>query len=313
MLWFICFFNYADRMAINAVSTVLKKEFHFDNEQFGMIASAFMYVYALSSPFAGQIGDRFPRKFLILGGPVRLECRSRERRHFADRSISSCLSARQKGWARLFISPRRCRLVADYHTKKTRSLAMGLHQTSVYAGTIGGTTLAGLTGREVTAGNPPSWCSAFAASCWASYLRFSLREPARNEAERLELASGEKEAPPPPAIPIRKFSGRTVLVTPTALLLILAFFGANSVGLVFMTWMPNYLSENFGMALAKAAFVSTFYQQIASVVGATSGRRPRRSCSASHARRADSDAGDRAPRWASRSFTWRGGQHSHRS
>ena len=68
MLWFICFFNYADRMAINAVATVWKQEYHFTNEQFGWIASAFMYVYALGAPLAGQVGDRFPRKPLILGG-----------------------------------------------------------------------------------------------------------------------------------------------------------------------------------------------------------------------------------------------------
>ena len=160
-------------------------------------------------------------------------------------------------------------LVADYHTKKTRSLAMGLHQTSVYAGTIGGTTLAGLLA-EKYGWKSPFMVFGFCGIVLGFLLAIFLREPSRNEAERFELNSAEEESSPPPAIPIRKFLGE-LLVTPTALLLILAFFGANSVGLVFMTWMPNYLSENFGMALAKAAFVSTFYQQIASVVGATLG------------------------------------------
>jgi MFS family permease len=268
MLWFICFFNYADRMAINAVSTVLKKEFHFDNEQFGLIASAFMYVYALSSPFAGQIGDRFPRKLLILGGlfvwsavtGATAFCRSLYQFVFVRAT---------EGLGETFYFPATMSLVADYHTKKTRSLAMGLHQTSVYAGTIGGTTLAGLLAESY------GWRSPFivfgvCGIVLGLILAVFLREPTRNEAERLELAPGEKEIPPPTAIPIGKFLGELIF-TPTALLLILAFFGANSVGLVFMTWMPNYLSENFGMNLAKAAFVSTFYQQIASVVGATLG------------------------------------------
>ncbi len=47
MLWFICFFNYADRMAINAVAKVLKEEYHFTKEDLGWIISAFMFVYAL--------------------------------------------------------------------------------------------------------------------------------------------------------------------------------------------------------------------------------------------------------------------------
>src|SRR5947207_15130738 len=68
MLWFICFFNYADRQAISAVFPKLKEEFGFDKVQLGLIGSAFMWVYALGAPFAGFICDRFRRKDLILGG-----------------------------------------------------------------------------------------------------------------------------------------------------------------------------------------------------------------------------------------------------
>src|SRR5688572_400012 len=68
MLWFICFFNYADRIAISAVAKVIDNEFGFGKEKMGYILSAFMLVYALSSPFAGLIGDHFRSKTLILGG-----------------------------------------------------------------------------------------------------------------------------------------------------------------------------------------------------------------------------------------------------
>jgi MFS family permease len=267
MLWFICFFNYADRMAINAVSTVLKKEYHFDNEQFGMIASAFMYVYALSAPFAGQVGDKFPRKLLILGGLFVWSAVTGATAYC--RTLWQFIFVRAtEGLGETFYFPATMSLVADYHTKKTRSLAMGLHQTSVYAGTIGGTTLAGLLAENY------GWQSPFMVfgACGIGLgliLAVFLREPTRNEAERFEHGTVETKAEPP-AIPIRQFLGELVR-TPTALLLIAAFFGANSVGLVFMTWMPNYLSEEFGMALAKAAFVSTFYQQMASVAGSVIG------------------------------------------
>jgi MFS family permease len=46
MLWFVCFFNYADRQAIYAVFPKLKEEFGFDKVQLGLIGSAFMWVYA---------------------------------------------------------------------------------------------------------------------------------------------------------------------------------------------------------------------------------------------------------------------------
>ena len=68
MLWFVCFFNYADRQAIFSVFPALQREFGFDKFQLGLIGSAFMWVYALGAPLAGYIGDRVRRKDLILGG-----------------------------------------------------------------------------------------------------------------------------------------------------------------------------------------------------------------------------------------------------
>ena len=45
MLWFICFFNYADRQAISSVFAALEKEFGFTATQLGYIGSAFGYAY----------------------------------------------------------------------------------------------------------------------------------------------------------------------------------------------------------------------------------------------------------------------------
>ena len=66
LLWFVCFFNYADRQAINSVFPLLEKQFEFDNVQIGLIGSAFAWVYALFALPAGLIADRFPRKTVIV-------------------------------------------------------------------------------------------------------------------------------------------------------------------------------------------------------------------------------------------------------
>lgn len=50
MLWFVCFFNYADRQAIFAVFPKLKEEFGFDKVQLGLIGSAFMWVMRRALP-----------------------------------------------------------------------------------------------------------------------------------------------------------------------------------------------------------------------------------------------------------------------
>ena len=57
MLWFVCFFNYADRQAIFSVFPALKREFGFDTFELGLIGSAFMWVYALGGS-AGRLYRR---------------------------------------------------------------------------------------------------------------------------------------------------------------------------------------------------------------------------------------------------------------
>ena len=58
MLWLVCFFNYADRQAIFSVFPLLREEMGLNNVQLGIVAGAFMWVYAAFGPIAGLIGDR---------------------------------------------------------------------------------------------------------------------------------------------------------------------------------------------------------------------------------------------------------------
>ena len=62
MLWFVCFFNYADRQAIFSVFPLLKDQLHLSNVQLGIVGGSFTWMYALLGPFAGSLCDRFPRK-----------------------------------------------------------------------------------------------------------------------------------------------------------------------------------------------------------------------------------------------------------
>src|ERR1700722_14760958 len=68
MLWFIAFFNYADRQAIFSVFPLLSAEFHLSNLQLGLLGSSFAWVYGLSAPFVGNFVDRVRRKTAILSG-----------------------------------------------------------------------------------------------------------------------------------------------------------------------------------------------------------------------------------------------------
>ena len=60
--------NYLDRYVMSAVLTPLQAELHLDDADGGALASAFMLGYFLTAPIFGYLGDRFPRKYLMLGG-----------------------------------------------------------------------------------------------------------------------------------------------------------------------------------------------------------------------------------------------------
>ena len=55
------------------------------------------------------------------------------------------------------------------------------------------------------------------------------------------------------------------------MLLLAAFFCANFVAVVLLTWMPKFLFDRFHMTLAMSGLTATIYVQLASMLGAVCG------------------------------------------
>ncbi|HEY8748016.1 MAG TPA: MFS transporter [Tepidisphaeraceae bacterium] len=259
MLWFICFLNYADRQAISAIFPKLQQEFGFNKFELGLIGSAFMWVYAAGAPLAGIIGDRVRRKDLILGGCVFWS--------FVTILTSRCGTLWQfvtvrasEGFGETFYFPASMSLVSDYHSPGTRSKALAFHQSSVYVGTIAGSWIAALLAQHY------GWRSGFylfgaAGVIVALVLYALLREPRRGQSERTVRAD---------PLPVKEVL-RLVLMNRTAVLLMVAFVGANFVATIFLTWAPTFLYEKFHFQLAAAGLSGTLFIQLASAVGAPVG------------------------------------------
>jgi len=261
MLWFVCFFNYADRQAIFAVFPVLEKEFGFDKQQLGLIGSAFMWVYAAAAPLAGVVCDRFRRKDLILGGCLFWS--------FVTITTGWCsklwhfVTVRAlEGFGETFYFPASMSLASDYHDRRTRSRALAFHQSSVYAGTILG-----------------SWAAAWAAERYGWRIGFYffgvmgmllalalykfLYEVPRGAADAgVEETAGHGLAPTK-ALSIRD-TLRVIFRTPAVPLLMLAFMGANFVATIFLTWTPTFLVEKFQFKLTSAGLSGTVFIHLAS-------------------------------------------------
>lgn len=260
MLWGISFFNYADRQAIFSVFPLLQREMGLNNIQLGLLGSSFAIVYGLSAPFAGAVVDRIRRVTAILGGLY----------IWSSICIATALSRNfrhllffraAEGLGETFYFPASMSLVSDYHSKATRSRAMGFHQTSVYIGTIAGGFFAGLIGQRY------GWRWAFIVfgglGClYGLLLQRSLREPQRGAAEETKT-------------PETKLSWgatlRLIWTTPTAVCLMAAFLFANFVAMVLLSWMPKFLYDKFSLNLAAAGLTATLFAQLASMAGAATG------------------------------------------
>jgi MFS family permease len=264
MLWFISFFNYADRQAIFSVFPLLEREMHLTPVQLGLLGSGFAWVYGLAAPVAGMVVDRASRKRVILGGlhAWSLICMATA----WSRSFTHLFFFRAaEGLGEAFYYPASTSLISDYHGSQTRSRALGLHQTSVYMGTIGGGFFAGLIGEMY------GWRLSFVVfGALGIVLGFALTraliEPVRGASEvdaRPRAARGD-------ALGFGAFV-RMAWRTPTLLCLLGAFMCANFVAVVLLSWMPKFLYDRFGMGLAMAGLTATIFVQLASMAGAPAG------------------------------------------
>lgn len=264
MLWFVCFFNYADRQSIFSVFPKLKEEFGFDAVQLGLIGSAFAWVYAAGAPFAGFIADRLSRKHLILGGclfwsavTVTTGWCSRLWQFVAVRAL--------EGVGETFYFPATMSLVSDYHDGRTRSRAFSLHQSGVYAGTIFGSWL-GAWFAERHGWRMGFYFFGIAGVVLALVLWRFLREPVRGAAERAAtIESGVIPADTLPPLGV-KAAAKEIFRTPTALLLLTVFLGANFVATIFLTWTPSFLVEKFGFKLTSAGLSGSVFIHLASAL-----------------------------------------------
>lgn len=254
MLWFICFLNYADRQAISSVLPLLGNSFGFQAVELGLIASAFAWVYAGAAPVAGVAADRFSRRRLII-----IAC--------VVWSVFTLLTAWCNGlWSLVgtraltglgeaFYFPAAMALLSDYHDNQTRSRALTIHQSAVYAGTILGSWLAAELAQRSGWQAPFHWfgpCGILVAIlliCW-------LREPPRGAAENKAFAAA-------PALPLLE-TCRVIVRLPVVWLLMGAFFCSNFVAVIFLTWTPAFLVEKFHYSVGVAGLTGTIFIHLAS-------------------------------------------------
>src|SRR5262245_12555757 len=241
MLWCIAFFNYADRQAIFSVFPLLERELHLTPVQLGLLGSSFAWVYGLAAPLAGAVVDRASRRRVILAGlhVWSVICMATA----ASRSFTHLFLFRAaEGLGETFYFPASTSLISDYHDTRTRSRALGLHQTSVYVGTIFGGFFAGLIAER------HGWRLSFIVfGGLGVVLGFVLSRLLRD----VPRGGAEQVAPERPQRSMTFAEFAAMALRSRALLCLLgAFMCANFVAVVLLSWMPKFLFDRFHMSLS---------------------------------------------------------------
>lgn len=276
ILWIAFFFNQADRQIFNVVLPEIRDDLGFSDAQMGLIATSFLLVYGLLVPVAGIVGDIFSKKkvivvsLLVWTTATLLTGFSVTIWHFI---LLRCIAM---GGGEAFYSPSANSLISESH-KKTLSTALSVHQTALYIGVVLSSFITGYIA-ELYGWRTPFFVFGAAGLLLAIMIHYQVKEAGVSIKKEKVDGNVQDSFTPANGHEIKqKERVRHVLGVffkkPTAILLALAFAGMQFVGMGFMTWMPTFLNEKYGLSLSQAGFDSTFYYKIAALIAIVFGGR----------------------------------------
>ncbi len=261
LLWVVALLNYMDRQMLST----MKPSMMIDIAElqtatnFGRLMAIFLWIYGFMSPVAGMIADKVNRKWLIV---VSLFVWSG-----VTYAMGYAETFEQLYWLRAIMGvsealyiPAGLSLIADFHSPKTRSLAIGIHMTGLYMGQA-------LGGFGATIAHNYSWQTAFHSFgiigiVYSLVLILFLKEKKSDPATT--AASDAIRLPSQTNI----FKGLALLFSNISFWIILLYFAVPSLpGWGVKNWLPTLFAENLGIDMAKAGPLSTITIAASSFLG----------------------------------------------
>jgi len=250
----VALLNYLDRQMLAAMKSSMMIDLPdiATKANWGIVLGSFKWVYALLSPIGGYLADRVSRRHAIAGSLFLWSAVTWAMGRVT--SFEELVAARAlMGISEAFYMPAALAFITDLHAGPTRSRAVGLHHTGIYAGII----LGGFSGYVA---DQPSlgWRFAFTV-CGVIGVLYAL--PLFKLLP--QTARSNKAMPgPSPGVAVRELFGNSRYI-----LLVLYFTLPALAGWVVKDWMPDILKEQFGLGQGKAGFSAVVYVQVAALLG----------------------------------------------
>lgn len=266
LLWGVALLNYMDRQMLSTMKVAIMGDIAEleKAENFGKLMAVFLWIYGLMSPMAGLIADRISRKWVITGS-LAVWSSVTLMMGYATTFNELYILRAIMGISEALYIPAGLSLIADYHTGRTRSLAVGIHMTGLYFGQA-------LGGFGATVAESWSWQIAFhifglAGVLYSLILIFflaeiRLRTPVVNGKveSRLKMVFGS----------VRNTLG--LLLGTISFWVILFYFAVPSFpGWAVKNWLPTLFSESLGIKMSEAGPLSTITIAASSFIGVIAG------------------------------------------
>lgn len=255
-MWFAYLLNYADRQAVFAMFPSLKRDLGMSDDQLGMVGAAFLWIYAIGCPIAGQLADRWSKRSLAVASLAIWSVVTLST-GLATGPVTLLLLRTAMGISESLFMPGAIALTANAHAPHQRSRAIAILTTAQIVGTIVGSAFGGWMADQ------GRWRQAFFALGILGllyalpYLRFLRSLPDT-------LDRSETTAPSGLAFPV-------LLKTPSFLVLC-TIFPIFLFGLwLLYGWLPNFLHEKFSLDQTQAAWNATLALQSATIAGLLGG------------------------------------------
>ena len=228
--------NYLDRYILPGVQEQIKHEFSLTDSQIGSLTLWFMVAYVLSSPITGWLGDRFPRKPMIVVAALAIAAIN-----FVTASVHgfSELNLRHAalGVGEACFGVFAPAMLADFYAERQRNKVMTIFNVAIPVGAAAGVE----AGSWIAAHH--GWRMSFIASAvpgvlFALLILFFMREPQRTGA--MEKARTDKA------------SVMSLLKNGPYLTSILGYAAVTfSLGGISW-WMPSFLHREAGYSIEAA-------------------------------------------------------------
>ena len=262
LLWIVALLNYMDRQMLSTMRDAMQIDISELESavNFGRLMAIFLWIYGLVSPFAGAIADRISRKWLIIASLGVWSA--------VTTLMSFCTNYNEIFWLRALMGvsealyiPAALSLIADYHTGKSRSFAIGIHMTGLYLGQAVG-------GFGATLAAAFSWQQTFhwfgiIGIAYAVLLMVLLYE-------KRDVAQENISATPEQKIPVLKGFG--MIFSNMAFWVILFFFASTSLpGWATKNWLPTLFADSLNTPMSQAGPISTITIALSSFLGILAG------------------------------------------